>query len=75
MYRTTRPLTRLLYIDGMSKVKTSMGTLDTQDLILRNDSFRTGRGGYERARGLCKLGAEWGTEGFIRMEAGFELIA
>jgi hypothetical protein len=36
-YRTTRPL-QLLYIDGMSAGKTDMGTLDTQDVLLRNRS-------------------------------------
>lgn len=35
-YRTTRPL-RYLYIDGMGGGKTSMGTLDSQDYLLRGD--------------------------------------
>lgn len=35
-YRTTRPL-RYLYVDGMSGGKTSMGTLDSQDYLLRED--------------------------------------
>jgi hypothetical protein len=34
-YRTTRTLSRLLYIDGMSAGKTSMGTLDSTDYILK----------------------------------------
>lgn len=33
-YRTTRPL-RYLYVDGMGGGKTSMGTLDSQDYLLR----------------------------------------
>lgn len=33
-YRTTRPL-RYLYIDGMGAGKTTMGTLDSQDYLLR----------------------------------------
>ncbi|KAI1073643.1 hypothetical protein F5B20DRAFT_566312 [Whalleya microplaca] len=33
-YRTSRPL-QFLYIDGMGGGKTTMGTLDTQDLLLR----------------------------------------
>jgi hypothetical protein len=37
-YRATRTLDKLLYIDGMSAGKTSMGTLDTQDFLLRNDT-------------------------------------
>ena len=75
MYRTNRELSRLLYIDGMSAGKTSMGTLDTQDIVLRNVTDSTMPwADYQRAKDLCALGVEWGLEGFIRMEAGFELI-
>lgn len=74
-YRTSRPLTKLLYIDGMSAGKTSMGTLDSQDLVLGNASqTQAPWGDYQRAQTLCALGAEVGIEGFLRMEAGFELI-
>ncbi|KAI3339411.1 hypothetical protein F4824DRAFT_455316 [Ustulina deusta] len=34
VYQTTRPM-KYIYVDGMSGGKTSMGTLDSQDLILR----------------------------------------
>ncbi|KAH7355245.1 hypothetical protein BKA65DRAFT_475702 [Rhexocercosporidium sp. MPI-PUGE-AT-0058] len=34
IYRTSRPITNLLYVDGMSAGKTSMGTLDTQDYVI-----------------------------------------
>ncbi|KAF3925409.1 hypothetical protein ABW21_db0209697 [Orbilia brochopaga] len=77
-YRTKDTLP-LLYIDGMSAGKCEKGTMDTQDVLLLNAT-----GGYrdifweiERARGLCKLAAEsWGgkVKGFIRAEAGFEII-
>lgn len=74
-YRTSRPLKKLLYLDGMSAGKTSMGTLDTQDLILDNPSqSQAPNGDYQRAQTLCALGAKTGIEGFLRMEAGFELI-
>jgi hypothetical protein len=77
IYRTTRPLINLLYVDGMSAGKTSMGTLDTQDFVLRNNSDgheRPALDDYRRARELCDLGAEWGIQGFVRMEMGFEII-
>ncbi|KAH6722951.1 hypothetical protein BKA61DRAFT_585559 [Leptodontidium sp. MPI-SDFR-AT-0119] len=77
IYRTSRPLTKLLYLDGMSAGKTSMGTLDTQDYVMCKDSdtSTTNPGGdYGRAQCMCKLGAEYGIEGIVRMEAGFELI-
>lgn len=35
VYRTTRSM-RYIYVDGMGAGKTSMGTLDSQDLILRS---------------------------------------
>jgi hypothetical protein len=58
IYRTTRPLTNLLYIDGMSAGKSSMGTLDTQDLVLRNSSDDNPAGGDNmRGQELCALGA------------------
>jgi hypothetical protein len=52
-----------------------MGTLDTQDFLLRNDTTSSAPwGDYERAQTMCALGPEWGIEGIVRMEAGFELI-
>ncbi|KAI1419488.1 hypothetical protein F5Y12DRAFT_777496 [Xylaria sp. FL1777] len=38
VYRTTRAM-RYIYIDGMGAGKTSMGTLDSQDLILRSKAW------------------------------------
>ena len=77
IYRTTRPLNKLVYIDGMSAGKTSMGTLDSQDFILRNISNGDDGpifGDFERGHDLCEMGVELGIEGFIRMEMGFEII-
>lgn len=78
-YLATRPL-RYLYIDGMSAGKTDMGTLDTQDYFLRrkskdgNDGGRPMLGERERAVELCALVQEWGLDGVIRTESGFEII-
>jgi hypothetical protein len=88
IYKTKKPLTKLLYLDGMSAGKTSMGTLDTQDRIFVNSASMPSKpengtppprkggpfGDYNRAEAMCALGAEYGVEGIIRMEAGFELI-
>jgi hypothetical protein len=74
-YRTKKTHDRLLYIDGMSAAKSAMGTLDTQDFIIRNTSTdRRPKYDDERARDLCNLTQQWGVEGFVRMEAGFEII-
>ncbi|RDW85192.1 hypothetical protein BP6252_02782 [Coleophoma cylindrospora] len=72
VYQANRPL-RVLYIDGSSAAKAPYGTLDSQDLIVL-DKPRSHREEMERAEDLCTLAAEWGIDGFIRMEAGFELI-
>ncbi|KAI5457446.1 hypothetical protein BGZ63DRAFT_78718 [Mariannaea sp. PMI_226] len=75
-YQATRDL-NLLYIDGMSAGKTSMGTLDTQDLLLReNSTDQSGPalGEWARALDLCKIAASWGVDGVVRTEAGFEAI-
>ncbi|CAI6099175.1 unnamed protein product [Clonostachys chloroleuca] len=82
VYKTTRALP-FLYIDGMSGGKTEIGTLDSQDYLLRNKTqeedepgkpHRGPMGEGTRARELCELSASWGLQGVIRMEAGFEII-
>ncbi|KAK9787667.1 hypothetical protein AB5N19_03367 [Seiridium cardinale] len=100
VYETTRPL-KFLYVDGMGGGKTSMGTLDSQDYLLRGKTpgnetdrwarhsrieddeeppKRRGPGGggpmdeQQRAKDLCTLCKEWGLQGVVRMEAGFEII-
>lgn len=88
-YRTTREI-RLLYVDGQSAAKSDKGTLDVQDLILRDSEASHqnpdnepghGPGGPPgdsmRALELCRsAGHEWEDkiDGILRMEAGFEII-
>ncbi|KAF9878191.1 hypothetical protein CkaCkLH20_04229 [Colletotrichum karsti] len=72
-YRANRDL-KLLYIDGMGAGKTNMGTLDTQDFLLRGVLSAPALGEYERARDVCALVKSWGLDGVIRMEIGFEAI-
>ena len=88
-YRANRPL-NLLVIDGMGAGKADYGCLDSQDLLLldwsekeeerRRKQFFNGE--IERAGGLCDLARDWAwgngvgdrIDGFIRAEAGFEII-
>jgi len=88
-YRTSREL-RLLYVDGQSAAKSDKGTLDVQDLILRDPASdqqstdqKPGRGpggppgDSKRALALCNSAEqEWEgkIDGILRMEAGFEII-
>lgn len=75
-YATTKDL-HLIYLDGMSGGKTLNGTLDTQDLVLLNNTSPPAFWEYERGQGLCDIAQnDWQgkVDGFIRMEAGFEVI-
>lgn len=78
-YRTKHAL-KLLYLDGQSAAKSIKGTLDTQDIVLRNASKFDGspiEGDRLRGQELCKVAAdEWGNkiDGFLRMVGGFEII-
>lgn len=82
-YRANRPL-NLLYIDGQAAAKCPLGSLDSQDLILLGrkdaDTVPPTFGEWPRAEQLCALAEEWKhpngvkIDGFIRMEAGFEII-
>ncbi|OJJ04465.1 hypothetical protein ASPVEDRAFT_54615 [Aspergillus versicolor CBS 583.65] len=76
-YRTAKDL-RLVYIDGTSAGKSRIGTLDSQDRILFNDTIAGGVGMEEqRARTVCRIAKDtWHgrVDGVIRMAAGFEII-
>ncbi|KAI0010192.1 hypothetical protein F4779DRAFT_578478 [Xylariaceae sp. FL0662B] len=73
IYQATRPL-NVLYVDGMAAAKTDMGTLDTQDFLLAGLRDRSPWDEFRRAESLCDLAKEWGIDGILRMEAGFEII-
>lgn len=70
----TRPL-KVLYFDGTSAANTINGTLDTQDIIawgeLRPD-WRFNED--ERIEDLCKWGAQYAVDGYVRMEMDFEVM-
>ncbi|KAE9987956.1 hypothetical protein EG328_000900 [Venturia inaequalis] len=76
-YMTSRDL-QLLYIDGMSAGKTPNGTLDSQyHGVLNSTETHQGMWDNELAKIMCAIAAnEWKgrVDGFIRMEAGFEII-
>lgn len=64
---------RLPYIDGLSAAKTGMGTLDTQDCILFNDSVTQPHQDWEWAELACRLFRDdWDDriDGIIRMSPG-----
>lgn len=81
-YQASRDL-NLLYFDGMSAAKGCLGTLDTQDLVLRmiNGSSPCDHHfadimihDYARVGELCEIITPLGYDGLLRMEAGFEIV-
>ncbi|GCB26169.1 uncharacterized protein YOR389W [Aspergillus awamori] len=78
-YRTKREL-RFVYFDGQSAAKSLKGTLDMQDIVLRNATLFDGspaEGDNLRADDLCAMARDqWDNrvDGFIRMVGGFEVI-
>ena len=75
-YKTKTDL-HLFYLDGSAAAKSSRGTLDVTDLLLRNLTNVRLDAEHDRARHLCQIAREdWNgrIDGFIRMEAGFEII-
>lgn len=75
-YHATRDV-KLLYLDGTSAGKSPIGTLDSQDFVLCENSssdWLNPIGEMERARELCALVTKWGWDGIMRMEIGFEVI-
>lgn len=85
IYRANRPL-NLLYIDGEAAAKCTLGPMDSQDYILLGhepDDRDGSKHVWDEARrgmDMCALAEEWAfaaggkIDGFIRMEAGFEVI-
>lgn len=81
---TTRPL-RVLLFDGFSAEKGTHGTLDLQEVLAYRQPpshepwhFQANKTHVrmmdtERATTLCKWGAQFGIDGFLREEATFEI--
>ncbi|KAM3083914.1 hypothetical protein ACMFMF_001275 [Clarireedia jacksonii] len=88
-FQTTRTI-KCLYFDGESASLMGEGRMDAQMLHIYgnvsgppydDEGFRGLFDEYARARGLCSWvrskslgGRGWGVEGFVRMNAGFEMI-
>ncbi|KAK7023925.1 hypothetical protein R3P38DRAFT_2954937 [Favolaschia claudopus] len=76
-YRTTRPA-KILYLDGMSAAW-GPGWLDSQHMFIYGMSNNSRKDtpiwdDFDRADKLCKWGQVHEVEGFVRMDAGFEII-
>ncbi|KAK3391261.1 hypothetical protein B0H63DRAFT_539983 [Podospora didyma] len=75
---TKRPL-NIIYLDGQSATLTSLGTLNSQMALLQGKvplypKYNLTYDDDQRALDLCKLVAELGVDGVVRMNAGFEIL-
>ncbi|KAH6624807.1 hypothetical protein B0J18DRAFT_366744 [Chaetomium sp. MPI-SDFR-AT-0129] len=78
VYSTTRPL-NVLYFDGQSATLTSAGTLDSQMAVLQGHvplypPYNLVYDEDQRKFDLCRLAADLGIDGIVRMNAGFEVL-
>ncbi|CEL53460.1 putative protein YPL277C OS=Saccharomyces cerevisiae (strain ATCC 204508 / S288c) GN=YPL277C PE=1 SV=1 [Rhizoctonia solani AG-1 IB] len=72
-YRTTTPLDRLLYFNGLNAALTFSGTTDSQDLLVSSSTSHP-FGDYARAERLCLWAKDRNIKGFVRTNAGFEVL-
>ncbi|CAH7682529.1 hypothetical protein BY996DRAFT_4592901 [Phakopsora pachyrhizi] len=78
-YVSERPL-RIIYIDGQSASLGTPGFMDSQSVLIDGRVDEKWEEGfsmideYKRAKDLCAIGENWGFEGVVRMNSGFELI-
>lgn len=73
-FRNTKPLDKLIYLDGASAAKTNTGEMDQQLILSRQKDINKKVNEYEAAEKICKWGKEFGLQGFIRLEVGFEMV-
>ncbi|MBW0496029.1 hypothetical protein O181_035744 [Austropuccinia psidii MF-1] len=79
-YLAKRPL-RVIYFDGNSGALRPTGWLDSQYLLFYSE-IPTPEGSsspelmddYSRAKEMCEQSQQWGFEGVVRMNVGFEVI-
>ncbi|GAB1525941.1 hypothetical protein RhiTH_009107 [Rhizoctonia solani] len=72
-YRTTSTLDRLLYFNGLSAALTFSGTTDSQDLLV-SSTISHPLQDYARAERLCAWAKDRHINGFVRTNAGFEVL-
>ncbi|KAL1843460.1 hypothetical protein VTJ49DRAFT_1570 [Mycothermus thermophilus] len=78
VHSTVRPL-NIIYFDGQSAALTRAGTLDSQMAVLQgrvplDPSYDLVYDEDQRALDLCRLTADLGIDGVVRMNAGFEIL-
>lgn len=80
-FRATRDLNRFIYFDGASAAKSNTGEMDTQQLLSDVAASRldlppddSHRQETVYAANICQWGKQFGLDGYIRVEIGFEIV-
>lgn len=74
-FRTTIPLTKLIFLDGASASKRNTGEMDQQLLLGNISSVHSWYSEENYVAGkICQWGRPFGLQGIIRLEIGFEII-
>lgn len=73
-FRNTKALDKLIYLDGASAAKTNTGEMDQQLILSRQSNADDRVDEREAAEVICKWGKEFGLQGIVRLEIGFEII-
>lgn len=73
-FRNTKPLDKIIYLEGASAAKTATGEMDQQLVLSGQDSFDGIVDEYTAADVICKWGKDFGLQGYIRLEVGFEMV-
>lgn len=73
-FRNTKPLDKVIFLDGASAAKSTTGEMDQQLILSRQKNINDRVNEYDAAEKICKWGKEFGLQGIIRLEIGFEMI-
>lgn len=73
-FRNTKPLDKLIYLDGASAAKTNTGEMDQQSILMRQKNVDERVDEYKAAEVICEWGKEFGLQGIIRLEIGYEMV-
>lgn len=73
-FKSSRPLDRLIYLDGASAAKTDTGEMDQQLVLSRQKDVDAYVNERQAAKKICDWGKQFGLQGIVRLEIGFEVI-
>lgn len=74
-FQNVKPLNKVIVMEGASAKKADDGTMDTHNVLARDNTTEYFRNERRLARKICEWGESiGGLDGIVRMETGFEII-